>query len=299
MSDDQDNTKGIESVVAQWMKTSTDLWGTWAKSWMDASQNPSPGLGPEKEKRTAPEESLQTFMQSFQTISQVFSEPEGIAILLKGVDVLPDLFLKVIRSTWDSCSNFSSQWLAKTARINAKTKAYQFENLDQEIFQAWGEIYEKEFQQYFNIPQLGLNRFHIERFHKAQDAFNVFQTKLSEFLFVLYLPIEKSLKVLQQQLSEQMKKGELPDSPGDYYRLWIKILEGHYMTLFQTREYSIVLNRVIEASMEYKSKREEVMGDILQSLAIPTQKELDELYKELYVTKKRLRVLEKKFKDKF
>ncbi len=298
MSDGQDNARGVETFISEWIKTSTNLWTTWGKSWMDASQNMAPRFEPEKEKKTAPEEALQTFMQSFQTISEAFSEPEGIAVLLKGADVLPDLFLKIIRSTWDSCHNFQNQWLEKSARIGAKTKAYQFENLDQEIFQTWSEIYEKEFQQYLNIPQLGLNRVYLERLNKAQDALNVYGTKLSEFLFVLYLPIEKSLKVLQQQMAEKAKKGELPDNPGDYYHTWIKILEGHYMTLFQSREYTSVLNRTIGAMLEFKSRREDVMGDILQTLAIPTQKELDGLYKELYETKKRLRVLEKKFKDK-
>jgi polyhydroxyalkanoate synthesis regulator phasin len=265
---------------------------------MDASQNMAPPFDPEKEKKTASEEALQTFMQSFQTISEAFSEPEGIFVLLKGLDVLPDLFLKIIHSTSDSCQNFQNQWIEKSTRIGATTKAYQFENLDQEIFQAWSEIYEKEFQQYLNIPQLGLNRVYHERMNKAQDAFNVFGTKLSEFLFVLYLPIEKSLKVLQQQMTEKAKKGDLPENSRDYYRTWIKILEGHYMTLFQSREYTSVLNRTIDAMSEFKSRNEDVMGDILKTLAIPTQKELDELYKELYETKKRLRVLEKKFQDK-
>jgi len=294
MGDGQENTKGIEFFIAEMMKSSTDMWKTWGKSWMDASQN----LGSKKEKKTAPEESLETFMKSFETIREAFSEPEGIAVLLKGADILPDLSVKVFHSALDSCFYLQKQWLEKSTRIGEKTKAYQFENLDQEMFHAWTEIYENEFQQYFKIPQLGLSRFYIERLNQTQDAFNIFQTKLSEFLYVLYLPVEKSFKVLQEQLAQDAKKGKLPDNPGDYYRLWIKILEGHYMTLFQSMEYTTILNRTIEAMTDFKSRREAVISDILKGFAVPTQSELDELYRELYMTKKRLRVLEKKFKNK-
>jgi polyhydroxyalkanoate synthesis regulator phasin len=126
----------------------------------------------------------------------------------------------------------------------------------------------------------------------------VLHAKLSEFLFVLYLPIEKSSKVFHEQVAQQAEQGNLPENSGDYYRMWIKILEGHYMTLFQSKDYVVVLNQAIEAMSDFKSRREEVLRDILQHLAIPTQLELDDLYKELYETKKRLRTLEKTLKDR-
>jgi class III poly(R)-hydroxyalkanoic acid synthase PhaE subunit len=165
------------------------------------------------------------------------------------------------------------------------------------MFSAWTNIYEKEFQKYFNIPALGLNRLYIERVNRAQDSYNIFQVRLSEFLFVLYLPFEKSFKVIQQELAEKSKTGELPESHGDYYGSWIKILEGHYMKLFQSVEYAAVLNRTIDALSEFKASSELVMGDILQMFAIPTRQELDELYKDLYMTKKELRAIKKRLKD--
>jgi len=300
MSDGQEKSEGAEhAFISEWMDTLTNLWGAVEKSWSAQSPADTPQSEPEPEtkKKTTPEQALQTFLKSFQTISVAFSGPESVGGLLKGAGVLPDLFLRIFQSAAESGLNLQKHHLEKMARIGAKTKAYQFDNLDQEMFRNWTEIYEKEFQQYLNIPPLGLNRFYVERLNQTQDSLNIFQTSLSEFLFVLYLPIEKSFVVMQQELAEKAENDELPENPGDYYRIWIKILEGHYMTLFQSSEYAAVLNRTVDAMSEFRSRKELVMGDIFQSLGIPTQKELDELYKDLYMTKKELRAIKKKLKD--
>ena len=33
------------------------------------------------------------------------------------------------------------------------------------------------------------------------------------------------------------KQESFPEDPKAYYQMWIKILEGHYMTLFQSPDY--------------------------------------------------------------
>jgi polyhydroxyalkanoate synthase subunit PhaE len=298
MSDNQENAKSFETIIGDWMKNSTAFWKTWEKSLNHAFQDvPSPS-GTNKEKKASPHESLETYLKSFMTFSEVFSKPEGAAVLMKGAEVLPNLFLKTFQSALNSCFAIQTRMWEKGSRIGTKTKAYQFDNLDQEMFHTWTEIYEKEFKQFFHIPALGLNRFYLERISQTVDALNVFHAKLSEFMFVLYLPIEKSFKVLHEQVAQQSEQGDLPENPGDYYRMWIKILEGHYMTLFQSKDYVAVLNQTIDAMSDFKARREEVLRDILQHLAIPTQLELDDLYKELYETKKRLRTLEKTIKDR-
>jgi polyhydroxyalkanoate synthase subunit PhaE len=297
MSDNHDNNNPFETIIADWMKGSTDFWKTWEKSLNHAFQGDSSPTGAKKEGKTGPQEAFETYLNSFKIISEVFSAPEGIARLVKGTEVLPTLFLKIFKSALDSCTAIQTKLWEKGTRIGAKTKAYHFDNLDQEIFHVWTEIYEKEFKQFFQVPALGLNRFYVERINQTSDALNIFHAKLSEFMFVLYLPMEKSFKVLQEQLAQKAEQGDLPENSGDYYRMWIKILEGHYMTLFQSEDYATVLNQTIEAMSDFKTRRDEVLRDILQNLAIPTQLELDELYKELYETKKRLRALEKTIKD--
>ena len=105
--------------------------------------------------------------------------------------------------------------------------------------------------------------------------------------------MEKSFKVMQEKLEALTEEGKLPETSQDYYRMSLKILEGHYMTLFKSPEYTQVLGKTLDAMEEFAVAREEILQDIIQSLPVPSNKEMDDLYKEIYELKKRVRQLEK------
>ena len=185
------------------------------------------------------------------------------------------------------------QWLEKIDRIGQSTPAFDFDSLDEEVFKAWTEIYEQEFRQFFHIPQLGLTRFYQEKLYQALDKHNRFQSQFMEFMHLIYLPVEKSIKVLQQQLSELARTGKLPESSNDYYKLFVKILEGHYMSLFKSPDYVTAMSKTLDTLEDFVAVRDNIAQDFLKTLSMPTQQELDEVYKELYHLKKRLKILEK------
>jgi hypothetical protein len=111
---------------------------------------------------------------------------------------------------------------------------------------------------------------------------------------MLYLPVEKSFNVMQEQLRSMADTGELPQRSTDYYRMWVKILEGHYMTLFKSPEYNRALAFILDALGEFTIAREELLQDALKLLPLPTYRDMDELYREIYLLKKRVKELEKK-----
>ncbi len=122
----------------------------------------------------------------------------------------------------------------------------------------------------------------------------MFQSSMAEFLSLLYRPVEKSLKVMQERLAEMVDSGKVPQNAKDYYRMWIKVLEGHYMNLFKSPEYTETLRRTLDSIGEFLIARRQMLEDTIQTLPVPTQKEMDELYKEMYLLKKKLKELEKR-----
>jgi len=75
--------------------------------------------------------------------------------------------------------------------------------------------------------------------------------------------------------------------------MWIKILERHYAVLFKSPEYNLAIAKTVDAMSEFLIARKQILEDSLRFLPIPTQQETDELYKELYLLKKRVKQLEK------
>lgn len=291
------NEAGPEALVAAWMKSATDFW----RNMTDI--DPSMFGMPEKEKdeQKGPayqaQKSWRTGVKVFQAVASMMSEPENLQDLMKGTEALPEFMVNMTQQTWDGFFSVQKKMMDRAVRIGQHTEAYSFEDLDQELFKSLREIYETEFQKYFNIPQLGLTRFQQERLTQFVDKYNMYQSRLSEFIYVFCVPLEKAYAVLQEKIEEMANEGEISDNYKDYYNMYIKILEGHYMKLLQSPEYVEVMNNTINALVSYKKAREQLFQDVLQNLPVPTNREMDELYKDIYNLKKQVRELSKRLDE--
>lgn len=297
MNEKKDDKSDPQTLLEAWMKSSAEMFGSALQMWSDASPASGTGDSSKKGGRSRTMESWLSNLKALQAVSSTMSEQGAMEGMAKGVNTFPEILMKMVQPTMAGFFHLQKEWLEKAGRIGKSTAAYDFENLDQEAFRAWTEIYEKEFSQFLNIPQLGLTRFYQERASEATDKYNILQATIAEFISLLNLPVEKSAKVMQDQITALADQGKLPENTKDYYRLWIKTLEGHYMTLFKSPEYTEELGRTLNALGEFTVAKQKLLEDALRFLPVPTQKDMDDFYKEIYMLKKRIRELEKKSED--
>ena len=277
-------------LLENWLKAATDFWGPVMDMWSAASGKTDTST---KQEGSRAKKNLESALRSWKAMSSAMSEPEAGKSILEGIQTLPEIVLKMTQTGWDSYLKLQQQWYERLSRIGQSTEAYRFDNLDQDAMSVWREIYEKEFRQLLFMPQLGLTRSYQERANKALDNFNLFQAAIAEFLQLLYLPMEKSTQVMQEKVAEMADEGQLPENPKVYYQMWIKILEGHYMTLLKSPEYTNKMDRTLGAFENFVASKNEILQDFLQTLPVPTDKDMDELYQEIYLLKKRMREHEK------
>ena len=298
MGTEQQTKKDQPFQFGDWMKTSAAFYESMGKMWTDVYKTAgqlSKASSP-KGRKSEMHESLESGLKTWQSLYSAMSDSGSMDSFGKSAAVLPDIVMKMVQTGIGGFLNIQNQWLQKAERIGQSSQAYTFENLDQNVFRAWQEMYEKEFKQFLNIPQLGLTREYQERMNQVIDQFNQFQSVTAEFLYLLNQPMEKSFKVLQEQMGVMADEGELPDKSKDYYQMWIKILEGHYMKLFQSPEYIQSLGNALGALGDFTAARHKIMEDLLQTMPIPTQTDMDELYKDIYLLKKRIKALERQKK---
>ena len=276
--------------MAAWIKSTADYWGSMLQNWPHYGMS---GAESEPKDKSRTQQSFEAVFQSWQTLSSVAGDPGAMEAFSNLGRAMPEILSQLVQGSWRSYFDLQQQWMEKAVRIGDSTQAFSFENLDKDIFKAWTDIYEKEFRQFLYIPQLGLTRFYQEKLNEALDKHTSFQTRFLEFIHLVYLPVEKSFQVLQQQLSELAGEGKLPENSNDYYKMFIKILEGHYMSLFKSPEYVTAMSSTLDALEDCVAARNAIIQDYLKSMSVPTQDELDELYKEIYLMKKRLKTLEK------
>lgn len=238
-------------------------------------------------------ESLQANQRLWQTLLSTASSPDMPGNLQKAMEMLPEMAQGFTLSCLQNIHNTqlkTGEWLKK--RGEAITSA-DIKELDKELIRTLSDNYEKEFRRYLKIPQVGLTRFQQERFLTAIDKMNSLQLALTEFFHTLYLPIEKSLVDLEKEIAAMTTPVTPEENTKSYYNQWIKMLEGHYMELFKQPEYADLLGKVLTALGEFSVAKQEVVNDMLKQVNIPTYEDIDELSREIYVLKKRLRELEK------
>ncbi len=280
-----------ESSIFPWLKDATDMW-------LNLAQTMPSGTDSALKTQTAVQNrftrQLETNLNLLKSFSRMMSEPESASAAANSFSALPEILLKMAGSGFDVAMQIQNHLMEKAGNIGKRTEAYNFDNLDQDVFKALTEIYEKELRQYLKIPPLGLTRFYQERFNELLDKHNLFETTLAEFLSILYLPMEKSFRVLQEKLQEMAEEGHLPSDTKESYGMWLKILEGHYMNLFKSREYTDALHRTLNKLEDFLIAKNDTMRDFLQLMPIVTHRDMDDLYKEFHLLKKRVRELEKK-----
>ncbi len=162
---------------------------------------------------------------------------------------------------------------------------------------AWTELYEKEVHRYLSIPPLGLVRFHQERMREVWDKFNLLQGRTMRFLSSLTLPLEKSFKGAQEKLDELNRKGKISQDPKEYYQTWIKVLEDYYLAFLRSSEYRQTMEGALSALAEFMIARQKFFQSFLQMNSIATTAELDDLSRDFYLMKKKMREMERKLVD--
>jgi len=286
---DQDQTFNIN--INEWMQSAMSLWKNMTASQQEDSffsQSETPFTGSQKT-----DQFFSSAMNMFQMTMASFFEPDNIDATLNKSDAISSASIEILKQATESVMEMQKQWIERCIRIGQETKAYNFDDMDKEIFTTWKNIYKKEFQQYFQIPTIGLFRYYQERVNTALDKYNLFCESVSEFMYMLYVPFEKSAQIYQKEVEHKLSNGELSNNFKDHYNQWIRILEGHFMSLLKSREYTEVLNQTIQSYVQFKKAKDDVLIDMLQQVPVPTNKEMDELYKEIYELKQTIKSLKK------
>lgn len=288
MNDKAKESSDPKPVLEAWLKTATDFWGPVLEMWSDPSGKTEPSMNQEGSRA---KKNLESALKSWKAMSSAMSEPGAGESIFGLIQAMPEAVTKMTQTGWNGYLTLQQQWYERLLKVGQSTEAYRFDNLDADALNVWSEIYKEEFQRLLYMPQLGLTRQYQERANKAVDKFNLLHVAMGEFLQLLYLPVEKSLQVMQEKMAEE---DQVHENPKEYYQMWIKVLEGHYMTLLQSPEYTKKMGETLNAFQNFIGSKNELMQDFLQALPVPTDHDMDELYREVYQLKKRLREHEKK-----
>jgi polyhydroxyalkanoate synthase subunit PhaE len=284
-----------EPLLAAWIKWTMDFWETMAQ--MGPSSAGAGGKGGGSSRQAAvPEEPWLFTIKLWQAFFSLLTEPETIDAVFKGIKAPSEIILRMAQAGWGGYFHLHRQWLEGGQGDAPPTGETGYEDLDQDISKFCNKIYEQDFRQLLNLPHLGLTGLNQGCVTHATEKFNQFQAAMAEFTYLLYLPVKKSLQAMR---AEGRKGGEEQplENFKEYYRRWLKILEGHYMTLFQGADYTRILSRILRALEEFTLAKQELLAEAMGALGLPTRKDLAGLYREIYLLKKSVKGMARKLEQ--
>jgi polyhydroxyalkanoate synthase subunit PhaE len=291
MSQENSGQLASEPLLAAWITWTMDFWDTMAQM--------GPGL--DRAARSGGQVSRETAVSGdpwlaalnlWQAFFSLLTEPGTVTAVFQGIQAPSKIILRMAQAGWGGYFYLHQQWLESWQGDESPSGENAYEHLDQNIFKACSEIFEQDFRRFLNLPHLGLADLPQEDVIGATVKFNHFQAAMAEFIYLLYLPVKKSLRAMGAERVDGQDKP--PEDFKDYYKRWLKILEGHYMTLSQSAEYIRTLTHTLHALEDFTLAKQELLSEAMTALGLPTRREMDDLYREIYLLKKSMKGLSRK-----
>jgi hypothetical protein len=293
MENNQQSKADWETLQNAWMGQVGGFWTSMAEMWsksLSAMGNFSPDNA--REGNGSQQSQWSTSESAQELYSALLDLALGKGALKGATGPLPELLLKLARTSWNGYLEMQGQLFEKGN--GDSSEAFNMETISQKMRSAWMENIQETLRPILNIPPVGLTRIYQERMNQTVEKFNAFSVALGELMHQLNTPLEQSSRIIREKLDQMTKEGNASDKRVDPYNMWIKVLESHYMELFQTPEYMRALHDALNSYNDFVASQQQVSGDWLKALPFPTNKDLDELSKEIYLSKKKLRELTKR-----
>lgn len=236
-------------------------------------------------------------MKSWESFLSSLKNPDESFLSDKAMEERRKTLEKIMNAMSESFRIFQEKSMEQAEAVKNNFSSMDFSKIDKEMFKKWESFYEKELSRILGMPQVGLGREYQEKIAGALDKFNLFNSSLIEFIYFLYLPMEKTFILMQKDMEKMMGEGKFPENSEEYYNMWLKKLEAHYMSMFHSNEYISVMAKTLENMAQFKSARDAVLEDVVSSMPVPTKSEIDEMYKELSELKRAVKKLEKERKN--
>jgi polyhydroxyalkanoate synthase subunit PhaE len=291
MAQEISRNAGAEPLLAAWIKWTMEFW--------EAMAHLGPGHGSPAAteddvflEAAGPGDAWLASLNLWQAFFALLTEPETVAAVFQGIRAPAEIVLRMARAGWEGYFELHRQWL-EGWESNGILTADDFEELDEDVGKICGELYEKEFRRLLHMSHLRLTGLTQECLNQATEKFNRFQAAMAEFAQMLYQPVKKSLRAMRG-VGGIGRQEQPPEDFKEYYRGWLRVLEGHYMTLFQSAEFVQTLVRTLTALQEFTVAKDTLTAEVMEALALPSRRDLDTLYREMYVLKKSMKDMAKK-----
>jgi hypothetical protein len=138
----------------------------------------------------------------------------------------------------------------------------------------------------------GNQKQQMEMMKEIANHMNVYNVKNTQMQYMMYATGMKAMDEVSENLYTRMRNGEDFNSFTNVYQEWLNTNDKHFVTLFETEEYSKLMSEVSALQLGLKKKIETQMEKAFSNLPLINRSEMDELYLTIQGLKSRISMLE-------
>lgn len=165
----------------------------------------------------------------------------------------------------------------------------------QEFFDAWLKIYDATFGRLIEMPAIGPAR---EKSEKIARGFSLFVNQ-----YVAWMDSNINLQnvfidTIHRTHKKMIENGISPDIYQDFYKLWIETYGETFKEFLKSNHFASDMGKSMSHSIELQNYMREMLEEnYLKPANLPTKTEVDEVNKELYYIKNKVKELTDQIKE--
>ena len=144
---------------------------------------------------------------------------------------------------------------------------------------------------FLSMPGVGYSRESQEQYQQLARLVLDYQKAMQDYAIALSKVGVKSIDRFQEKLSEATASGEPVTSLRDFYNLWVDACEEVYGDYAMTAEYSEMYGEMVNALMAVKKHGSLLVDEMLESMNMPTHREINTLHQRLHEMRRDYRSL--------
>ncbi|UCB54965.1 MAG: class III poly(R)-hydroxyalkanoic acid synthase subunit PhaE, partial [Thiotrichales bacterium] len=144
---------------------------------------------------------------------------------------------------------------------------------------------------FLSMPGVGYSRESQEQYQQLVRMLLDYQKAMQDYAIALSKVGVKSTDRFQEKLNEATSSGEPVTSLRDFYNLWVDACEEVYGEYAMSAEYSEMYGEMVNALMEVKRHGSLLVDEMLESMNMPTHREINTLHQRLHEMRREYRAL--------
>ncbi len=163
-----------------------------------------------------------------------------------------------------------------------------------EFFNAWTRTCEDSFGRLARIPAVGPSREKYERGMKGFSLFiNLYSTWMDSVSDINNLSVEAMSKMQDKTLT--LKSETCPEKSKELYDIWIETYSDVFNEYLRSEHFSSDIGRFMSIFADVQRYNRDVLEEnVLVPSNLPTKTDIDEINKELYGLRKKVKELSMK-----